>query len=75
MPTLTTDERDCLNHWSMWGSSGYPITRCGRTWCVNGFRGLGACPATFKTKREAAAQWEHYIAVLLDKKAGRVGCP
>jgi hypothetical protein len=50
----------------LWGSDGYPITKRGREWWVKHF------PVPFKTKRQAVAQWERYIDILLDKKAGRL---
>jgi hypothetical protein len=71
-PQLTDDENFALNHCSMWGSDGYPVQKVGRSWHVNGIRGAGRCPSTFKTKREAVAQWERYLDVLRDRVAGRL---
>lgn len=68
---LTEDERFILTGWSMWGSDGYPVAKRGSRWWVDGVRGLGGCPAGFKTKREAQAQWEAYIQTIIDKDAGR----
>lgn len=72
LSTLTDDETFTLTHNSMWGSSGYPLAKRGYRWFVDGCRGCGACPLAFRTKREAAAQWEAYIGVLCDRKAGRI---
>lgn len=66
MSELTKQQQSDLTHWSMWGYEGYPITKHGRSWFVRD------CPKGFKTKREAVKQWENYIQLLLDKKAGRV---
>lgn len=63
--TLTEKEIEILRHWSMWGSTGYPISKVGRSWHVEGY------PTTYRTKREAVAQWERRIDFLLAKKAGR----
>lgn len=69
---ITPDEAFALNHWSMFGSDGYPVVKRGHVWFVEGMRGCGSCPARFNTKREAVAQWEAYIDILIDKKAGRI---
>ncbi len=70
---LTDDEAACLNRWMLWGSDGYPISKRGRHWWVVGYReDLGKCPIPFKTKREAQAQWQRYIDVLIARKAGRL---
>jgi hypothetical protein len=69
---LTEDEVATLAHWSIWGSDGYPVQKVRGRWHVTGFRGCGACPSAFKTKREATKQWEAYIDVLIERKAGRL---
>ena len=71
METLTENEDFILNHWSMFGSDGYPVNKRGNSWFVDGMRGCGSCPASFKTKREATEQWEKYIDVLIDRNAIR----
>jgi len=70
---LSEDELFALNHYSRYGSDGYPI-RKGKNgkWWVEGIRGCGAFPVPYKTKREASAQWERYISILMDRKAGRL---
>jgi hypothetical protein len=72
LPSLTEDERFVLTHWSMWGSTGYPVVKRGRKWWVDGIRGCGRCPAAFKTREDAWAQWERYVDVLIGRKAGRI---
>tara|TARA_R110000744_G_scaffold25522_6_gene63274 strand:+ start:1828 stop:2031 length:204 start_codon:yes stop_codon:yes gene_type:complete len=64
--SLTTEENKELTHWSRFGSDGYPVTKIGRKWSVTHF------PKMFATKREATAQWEKYIDILIDKTAGRI---
>ncbi len=72
MKPMTENENSVLRHWSMFGSDGYPIIRRGSRWWVDGIRGCGACPSGFGTKREAVAQWERYIDILIDRAAGRI---
>ena len=72
MKPMTENESFTLTHWSRFGSDGYPIHKRGSRWWVDGIRGCGACPSGFRTKREAVAQWERYIDVLIDKSAGRI---
>lgn len=57
---LTDDERGALTHWSMFGSDGYPVFRCGRKWTITHptFKGGGL----YNTKREAVRGWEILIA-------------
>ena len=59
---LTTEELRELMHWSMHGSDGYPVTKIGKKWIIPHF------DMPFKTKREAVAEWENYIDILIDKK-------
>jgi hypothetical protein len=72
MTEMTENESFTITHWSRFGSDGYPIIKRGSRWWVDGIRGCGACPAGFRTKREAVAQWERYINILIDKSAGRI---
>jgi len=72
MKLMAENEAFVLNQWSMFGSDGYPIIERGGRWWVDGIRGCGACPAGFRTKREAVAQWERYIDILIDRAAGRI---
>jgi len=72
MNLMTENETFILSHWSMFGSEGYPIIRRGSRWWIDGIRGCGVFPSGFRTKREAVAQWESYIDILIDKSAGRI---
>lgn len=68
---MTEGERSILQHWSRWGSDGYPIHKRGRLWFWDEMYGVKGCPAPFKTKREAFAAYERYIKILIDKSANR----
>lgn len=70
--TISAEELDLLNHISRWGSDGYPIFKRGRKWWVDPFFGTGGFPTGYRTKRDAIAQFESYVSILLDKAAGRV---
>lgn len=61
--TLTADETALLSHVTMFGSDGYPLqkVKSGWTW---GYRGVQGPPVVFRTKREAAASLEAFLAVL-----------
>jgi hypothetical protein len=72
---LSTNQKFCLTHISMFGSAAYPIRKAAGKWFVDGIRGCGACPTAFKTKKEAVAQFEKYHDLLLDYNAGRVSNP
>lgn len=65
-PLLIGNEEEWLTHYARFGSDGYPVTKMGREWWLPNF------PGPFKTKRAAVEQWERYIMMLLDKKAGRL---
>jgi hypothetical protein len=67
MPLTPAEEQE-LTHWSRFGSDGYPVHKLQRSrgWTLPHF------PLVFKTKRAAVAQWEAYIGMLLDRKAGRL---
>jgi hypothetical protein len=70
---LTEDEQAILNHDARWGSDGYPVKRVGsHHWAWGPWRSINGPPVVFKTKREAVASFEAYIAILIDKKAGRL---
>lgn len=71
---ITEDESFAMGHCSMFGSDAYPVFKRGSRWWVDGIRGCGKFPKGFPTKREATAQWEAYLGILLDRKAGRL-CP
>lgn len=72
---LTEDQQSILTHWSMWGADGYPIVKRRYGWFVEGRHGIGGSPSSYKTKREASAQWNAYIDMLCDYKAGRIANP
>lgn len=69
---ITEDERALLAHVTRWGSDGYPITRRGRSWYIDSFRSVRGFPTSFKTKREATAQFEKFLDILIDATAGRI---
>jgi len=69
---LSTGENDILRHWSRWGSDGYPIRKMGRHWhWVESF-GVKGAPVVYKTKRQAVAAFERYVAILIERSAGRL---
>jgi hypothetical protein len=63
---MTEDERALLNHVSMWGSSGYPVQKVGRSWQWRDWRSVRGAPTTWKTKREAVAAFERFYDMLLE---------
>ena len=69
---ITEDERALLDHVSMFGSSGYPVQKMGRSWHWTDWRSVKGPPTTYKTKREAVAAFERFYDVLLDAIAGRL---
>jgi hypothetical protein len=70
---LNEDEQAILNHWGRWGSDGYPVSRVGsHHWTWGPWRSIQGPPVVFPTKRAAVASFEAYIAILIDKKAGRL---
>lgn len=64
LPPLDPGELAVLNHVSRWGRSGYPISRHGKHWHVDGINGYGSFPTVYKTKREAVEQFERYVDLL-----------
>lgn len=67
---LTEQETLILRDWAMWGSDGYPVSKRGGKWWVDGQHGRGAFPCAFATKRVAQDQWCRFIAVLIEKEKG-----
>jgi hypothetical protein len=61
---LSDDDRALMTHISLWGSTGYPVRRLGSRWTWD-YRSLSA-PGVYKTRREAVAAFETYMAVLRD---------
>lgn len=59
---LTEDERRALTVWSMYGSDGYPIAKCGSKWRIDSDVYSGPL---FKTKREAWCAWETFLSILI----------
>jgi len=68
---ITPDEGDLMTHVSMFGAEGYPIRKYGRKWSWGTDRVKGP-PVLFRTKAEAVASFEAFMAVLRDAYAGRV---
>jgi hypothetical protein len=69
---ITEDENDLVAHVMRWGSDGYPVHKLGRGWVWGPFRSVNGPPTMFKTKREATANFEMFLDVLRDAKAGRL---
>jgi hypothetical protein len=69
--SLSADERFALTHCTHWGAEAYPVVRRGRSWFVDGIRGCGVFPNTFKTKRAAVDQWERYLDILIERSQAR----
>ena len=69
---LTQNERQFLNHMSMWGSDGYPVSKIRSRWHWHEFYSINGAPTVYKTKREAVAAVEAYLDILRDKCAGRL---
>lgn len=73
MARLTEDEQALLTHISLYGSDAYPVKRFrSGKWTWGPFRGINGPPTVYKTKREAVANFEAYLDVLRDRKAGRL---
>lgn len=72
MRGITEDERALLCHVSRWGSDGYPVRKLGRRWTWGPWRSIAGPPTMWKTKREAVAHVEAFLAVLRDALAGRL---
>jgi hypothetical protein len=70
---ITENERALLNHISRWGSSGYPVAKCGsHHWAWGPFLSIQGAPVVFKTKRECVQSFENFLEVLRDAVAGRI---
>lgn len=70
---ISVDELALLVHVSRWGSAGYPVAKVGsRHWAWGPWRSIQGAPGVYKTKREATAQFENFLDVLRDAKAGRI---
>lgn len=61
---LTEDELGLLSHCSRWGYARWPYRKLGSKWIWE-FRTV-RCGGMFKTKREAAADFERFHSFLLD---------
>lgn len=72
MRGITEDERALLTHISMWGSSGYPVQKVGRSWHWRDWRSVKGAPTVYKTKREAVEAFERFRDILRDAIAGRI---
>ena len=62
---ITTDEDRACAHYSMFGSTGYPVRKLGRKWIVD--HAILQSP-TFTTKREAVDAWEIRIHIVIRMK-------
>lgn len=69
---LTEDENWLLTHIQMFGSDAYPIHKLGKTWTWGPVRGIKGPPVMFGMKRDAVQSFEAYMAILIDKFAGRL---
>ena len=56
---VTTDQRQAMTHWSMFGSVGYPLCKRGRKWTVDH---CATSAPLFATKRAAADFWDCQIS-------------
>lgn len=66
---LTRDERELVAHILMFGSEGYPVAKIGRRWHVQDAFGVKGPPTTFRTKREAVAQFEAWYKLARERMA------
>jgi len=70
---ITEDERALLTHISRWGSSGYPVSKCGsHHWTWGPFLSIQGPPVVFPRKRDAIESFEKFMDVLRDALAGRI---
>lgn len=68
---LMEDECFILNHVSMFGAEGYPISRIGtRRWSWQ-YRSSG-CPISFPTKKQAIFSFERHLKMLRMKLSGQL---
>lgn len=63
---VTADEEQALAHWSMFGSTGYPVRKVGRKWTIDA-RIMAGAPL-YATKRDAEAAWETRIMTIVRLK-------
>jgi hypothetical protein len=61
---VTESERRLLAHVSLFGSDGYPVRKCGRSWHWDAAFGVPGAPTVYRTKREAIAAFERFLDVL-----------
>lgn len=64
---LTEDERALMTHVMMFGSDGYPVSRCGSRHWQWSFRSIEGPPVVFPRKRDAVASLEAFLAVLREQ--------
>ncbi len=62
---LTNDERDLMTHIGLFGSSGYPLVKMGKSWSWN-YRDSISSAEKFPTKKAATASFEAYHQSLID---------
>lgn len=66
---LTDDERALMSHISMWGSDGYPVQKIASRWHWREWRSIRGSPIVYRTKHEAVAAFEAYMAMLRERYA------
>ena len=72
-PRLTEGENQFAQHMSRWGSDGYPCRKVGNCkWVWDECYGVKGAPVVYKTKKACHAAIEAFLAVLIDKRAGRI---
>jgi len=71
--TLTTNEKSFLNHMTMFGSDGYPVSKLNTgKWIIRECFGVKGTPVVYRTKKAAFAQVEAYLDTLRARLAGRL---
>jgi len=70
---ITEDEKFLLNHVMRFGSSGYPVSKCGsRHWTWGPVLSIQGPPVCFPTKKQAVESFEKFLDVIRDAVAGRI---
>lgn len=70
---LTEGENQFMQHMTRFGSSGYPVKKCGsRHWAFEKAFGAGGSPRVYPSKREAMGAVEAFMDILRDRIAGRL---
>lgn len=70
---LSPDEAGLLRHVMHFGSDAYPIQKIGsHSWTWGPWRTIQGPPKAWRTRREAVANFEAFLDILRDAKAGRI---